>query len=70
MERKVKVKPALELLREAHPNSKIEFKETENPLADGIIVMDSTLVAWVEAEEVIVGESRLSKVLVEKNDRE
>jgi len=66
MERKINVKRALELLREAYPNSKIELKETENPFADGIIVMHDTFVAWIEAGEVIVEESRLSKVLVDR----
>jgi hypothetical protein len=66
MEREIKSKRALELLREAYPDSKIEVKETENPFADGVIVMDNSFVAWIEEGEVIVGESRLSKVLVDK----
>ena len=66
MERKIKVKRALDLLRQAHPDSTIEVKETENPFAEGITVMDNTFVAWIEEGEAIVGESRLSKELVDK----
>jgi len=56
----------LELLRKAYPDSKIEVRKTENPFADGIIVMDNSFVAWIEKGEVIVGESGLSKVLLDK----
>jgi len=68
MERKIKVKRALDLLKEAHPDSKIEVKKAKNPYADKMIVMDHTFVAWVEAGGVTLSEAPLLQELVEQKE--
>jgi len=68
VERKIKVKRALDLLREANPDSKIEVKKTRNPYAEKMIVMNNTFVAWVEAGAVKLSEAPLLKELVEKKE--
>ena len=69
MERKIKVKRALDLLREAHPDSKIEVKKTNNPYAEKMIVMDRTFVAWIQGGAVTLGEAPLLKELLEKDEK-
>ena len=63
-----KVKRALELLREAYPDSEIEVKKTNNPYAEKMIVMDMSFVAWIESGTVTLREAPLLEELVEKKE--